>query len=573
MSKLSKDPILLFCVLFCSVFPYGTSAQGVDRKFSVNMNKTVHAVNPLFWGTNFLFWIEDDSALADQKIENSLKNMPCTILRYPGGTVADNFHWKTNLLDNKYRFPNEEGASESDFDEFMAFCKRVNAEPVLVVNTESWQIKQNLDEGAKEAADWVQYCKDKGYKVKYWEIGNETYWHPFFTAREYGQAVKKYAQAMKTVDPTIKIAANGHWDVEMVGTKERTTVSQWETIRQMYLNIASEADTDAADAYADQYKNTDIRSGTEKWWNVVAEECGADIDMISVHWYYSGGANMSSMTTSLNLVRQVFKTKYPDREYIMGMTEYNCNNDDHKQAISGLFEGIGRFLMAGVEIGNFWPLRNGISGNRRSILGLNTKEEGYAYQVLQLMGNNLKGNILEINTENQIFPIATYDGSQLTIFVSGRGITQGYINATMNLPEIGQFTLMDAKTYDAPVLNTVPIRLVENDLNITISATNCNFKVMPLQTVILRFKNNNTATPSIYSDDNMKIHTQGFDINMFPEDETLVTVCNMQGVIINQSFGKENIIVRVPTAGIYLVKTESSQSGCRVQKIVVNDEN
>ena len=179
--------------------------------------------------------------------------MPVSVLRYPGGTVADNFHWKTNLLSNNNRFPYEEGDTETDFDEFMAFCQRVNAEPILVVNTEAWQIAQDLDGGAEEAADWVQYCKDRGYNVKYWEIGNETYWHPFFTAREYGRAVKKYAQAMKAVDPTIKISANGHWDVQMVGTKERTNPEQWETIRQMYANISSRQDTKAAEAYADSF--------------------------------------------------------------------------------------------------------------------------------------------------------------------------------------------------------------------------------------------------------------------------------------------------------------------------------
>ena len=368
-----------------------SNANEIDKTFSVNMHVKVGEVNPLLWGANFLFWIEDDAALADGKIETSMKNLPVTSLRYPGGTVADNFHWKTNLLHNKFRFPYEEGDAESDFDEFMAFCLRVGAEPILVVNTESWQIAQDLDGGAQEAADWVQYCKDKGYKVQYWEIGNETYWHPFFTAREYGQAVKKYAQAMKAVDPTIKISANGHWDTQMVGTKERTTQSQWETIRQMYINIASKNDTKTADAYADSYKNTDIRSGTDKWWNNVAEECGAYIDMISVHWYYSGSTNMGSMTDNLNQIRQLFKSKYPDREYTMCMTEYNCNHDDHKLAISGLFDGLGRFLNAGIEIGNFWPLRNGIDGNRRSMLHINTKEEGYAYQVLQLMGNSQIG--------------------------------------------------------------------------------------------------------------------------------------------------------------------------------------
>jgi hypothetical protein len=464
-------------------------SDGLDKTFTVKMQEKAGKINPLFWGTNFLFWIEDDAALADGKIETSMKNLPVTSLRYPGGTVADNFHWKTNMLSNRFRFPFEEGDAESDFDEFMAFCQRVGAEPILVVNTESWQIQQDLDGGAREAADWVQYCKDKGYKVKYWEIGNETYWHPFFTAREYGQAVKKYAQAMKAVDPTIKISANGHWDVQMVGTKERTTQSQWETIRQMYLNIASREDAQAAEDYANSYKNTNIRSGTEKWWNNVADECGEYIDMISVHWYFNGGTNMGSMTNNLNQIRDLFKSKYPNREYIMSMTEYNCIHSDHVLAISGLFDGIGRFLLAGVEIGNFWPLRNGIDGNRRSLLHMNTKEEGYAYQVLQIMGNNLKGDLLEVDSERIIFPLVSYDGDQLTVMVSGRAVTSKPVNVIMELPEMESFTFLDAKSYDAPESNVVPIRLVENNVDVTVSETGASFRVFPYQTVMLRFRN------------------------------------------------------------------------------------
>lgn len=547
-------------------------SDGIDRSFSVDLSKKTGEVNPLFWGTNFLFWIEDDASLADGKIENSLKNMPVTSLRYPGGTVADNFHWKTNLLENKFRFPYEDGLDQSDFDEFMAFCSRINAEPVLVVNTESWQIAQNLDGGAQEAADWVRYCKEKGYKVKYWEIGNETYWHPFFTAREYGQAVKKYALAMKAVDPTIKISANGHWDIEMTGTKERTTSSEWETIRQMYLSIASKADTETADAYADQYKNGDIRSGTEKWWSNVADECGAYIDMISVHWYYSGSSNMGSMTNSLQQLRQLFKTKYPDREYTMCMTEYNCNNDDHKKGIAGLFDGIGRFLMAGVEIANFWPLRNSIDGNRRSMLHVDTKEEGYAYQVLKLMGNNLKGNIAEVNSEDIIFPMVTYDGSQLTVLTGGFAVASQPVYVTMSLPGMDQFTLIDAKSYDAPALNTVPIRLVENDVPVTLSESACTFKIMPLQTIMLRFKKNDgTLTPEIPLNDKINIFAGNRCVNIYSEENVMVSVYNLHGVKIAQMFTADFTKIPVTAPGLYFVKIDRPTSAQEIRKIMVSD--
>jgi hypothetical protein len=570
MRGLKKIGMIAFLVFLGLTISQDAPAEIVDRNFSVEINNATGIVNPLFWGTNFLYWIEDDAALVDNKIENSLKNMPCTILRYPGGTVADNFHWKTNTLENTNRFPYESGAAESDFDEFMAFCARVNAEPILVVNTESWQIAQDLDAGAQEAADWVQYCKDKGYKVKYWEIGNETYWHPFFTAREYGQVVKKYAIAMKAVDPTIKISANGHWDVEMAGTKERTTAAQWETIRQMYLNIASKEDTEAADAYADSFKDSDIRNSTEKWWNNVAEECGAYIDMISVHWYYNGGTNMGSMTTNLNAVRQVFKTKYPDRDYTMCMTEYNCNHTDHKLAISGLFDGIGRFLNAGVEIGNFWPLRNGIDGNRRSILHQNTKEEGYAYQVLQLMGTNLKGNIVKVTSEDLIFPLVTYDTKQLTIFVSGRAITSDAVNATMSLPELSQFTLTDAKSYDAPLLNTVPIRLVVNDVPTTITETTCGFQVKSYQTVMLRFaKKDDTATETTFLNQQISVQTDARQLKITTANQLQVSVYNMQGIRVAYNTDSEEIIIPIAQAGLYLVKIFSPETGTLVKKISV----
>jgi len=462
---------------------------GIKKSFTVNINQTAGKINPLFWGTNFLFWIENDAALLDNKIENSLKNLPCTVLRYPGGTVADNFHWKINTLGNIYIYPYQQGTAQTDFDEFMAFCSRVGAEADLVVNVDSWCINQDIDGGAKEAADWVQYCKDKGYKVKYWEIGNETYLSPFLTGTEYGQLVKKYSIAMKAVDPSIKISANGHHSAEFVGAKERIPTSQWEIIRQKYQTIASSADASAAKQYVTDNKEPNDTLGTQKWWNNVAKECGEFIDMITVHTYFGGSNDMSDMTAELNSVRNVFKTNYPNREYMMCMTEYNCTNKSLNLNISSLFDGIGRFLTAGVEMGNFWPLRfSGTITNDFPMLTYSLKQESFPYQILQLLGTNLKGNLLNISPVDQIFPYASYDGNQLTVVVCGRGVTSLPVFATMNLAEINQFTLIDAKAYDAPTLKTDPIRLVESNVSTTITSTSYAFKITPYQTIVLRFK-------------------------------------------------------------------------------------
>ena len=91
----------------------------LDGTLTVDTENTIEPVDRKFFGVNSLFWITDDQARADGKIEKYLREMRCGLIRFPGGEVADNFHWKTNLLDDKRSFPYQEGASQLDFDEFI----------------------------------------------------------------------------------------------------------------------------------------------------------------------------------------------------------------------------------------------------------------------------------------------------------------------------------------------------------------------------------------------------------------------------------------------------------------------
>ncbi|WP_447599253.1 hypothetical protein [Nitrospira sp. Nam80] len=102
----------------------------------------------------------------------------------------------------------------------MAIANELGAEPVLVVCYDS-MYKPAGDGGTapdksrllRTAVEWVRYANiTKGYAVKYWEIGNESYLdsnNGSTIAEQYAADLEEFSDAMKAVDPTIKIGANG----------------------------------------------------------------------------------------------------------------------------------------------------------------------------------------------------------------------------------------------------------------------------------------------------------------------------------------------------------------------------
>jgi len=411
--------------------PAATVATPVSSNAPLKMTATtLGKVNPLFFGANFLYWLENKKELADGKIEARVKDLPITLLRYPGGTVADNFHWATTTLDNPTRFPYTRPADVPDmstFDDFMAFCARAGAEPMLVVNTESWVLRDDIAGGIKEAADWVRYCKTKNYKVKYWEIGNETYWHAILTGREYGALVKRYSQAMKAVDPAIVISAVGHYDKDNFGEKEKFPRDQWAAIRQRALAIASQKDAKAFDTFERGHQKNAF-PGSEKWWPSVLDECGKDIDMLSVHPYYSvpvgpGRNTVANLDVKIAELKKFAKTK-TGRDYLVCASEYSCKSDNEPNGW-GMAEGVCRMLSGGVDLATIWPLRYGGGNERRSVLTVdNAKAPRYPWQILKLFSDNFSGaDIIKCAdaAAKNLYLFAAKTPAQITLVVTARG--------------------------------------------------------------------------------------------------------------------------------------------------------
>jgi hypothetical protein len=146
------------------------------------------------------------------------------ILRFPGGSYADTYHWAAA--------PN----GGTSFDAFAQIALASGAQVIVTANYGTGT--------PEEAADWVRYSNiTKGYGFKYWEVGNENYgtWEADNNNRKwdpvtYATRFKQYYAQMKAVDPTIKIGipvqdtedANANYTDETVtNPRTHTTHNGW----------------------------------------------------------------------------------------------------------------------------------------------------------------------------------------------------------------------------------------------------------------------------------------------------------------------------------------------------------
>ena len=150
----------------------------------------------LFEGTGRV-WVDQVSLLPGDAVggvradvEARVAALRPAFIRWPGGNVAQDYHWAWGVGPRDGRpvwvnlsWKNEPEPGDIGTDEFIAFCRRVGAEPSITVNVEG------RGATAEEAAAWVEYCNGPAtsrygamraanghpepYGVKYWELGNE----------------------------------------------------------------------------------------------------------------------------------------------------------------------------------------------------------------------------------------------------------------------------------------------------------------------------------------------------------------------------------------------------------------
>ena len=181
-------------------------------------------------------WIDQVSLMPGDAVDavradvfQRLKALHPAFIRWPGGNVAQDYHWMwgIGLREQRTTWVNLSWANElepGDFgtDEFVRLCQNLGSEPSITVNVEG--------RGAtvEEAAAWVEYANGAStskygamraanghpepFHVKYWEIGNEIWgdWvRGHSDAETYARNYNHYAAAMRAIDPSIHLIAVG----------------------------------------------------------------------------------------------------------------------------------------------------------------------------------------------------------------------------------------------------------------------------------------------------------------------------------------------------------------------------
>ena len=235
-----------------------------DVTIEISTN-SIHKINPMIFG-HFLekpSWggeIGIEAAFDNAKFHlqpglySLLDSMNIPVLRFPGGTDIDHIDWRDMVSNIPGRESKERPTSIGHtgtevtnlfgYDEMLNLSQSLKAEPILVVNFGAGYYGEKLlREAANDAAALVAYCnadlKDTlpeelaiypklrakngqtdPWKVKYWQIANE----PWVLDRNlklngdisdslrnhYYDCINAYINAMRAVDPTIKIILDGN---------------------------------------------------------------------------------------------------------------------------------------------------------------------------------------------------------------------------------------------------------------------------------------------------------------------------------------------------------------------------
>jgi len=140
-------------------------------------------------------WVGENSTIPNTRgirndVVKALRDMSIPNLRWPGGCFADEYHWKNGIGPRDQRpamiNTNWGGVTEDNSfgtHEFMDLCEQLGCDPVITGNVGSGTVE--------EMSQWVEYLnsdnvspmtdlrkkngREKAWKVKFWDVGNEAW--------------------------------------------------------------------------------------------------------------------------------------------------------------------------------------------------------------------------------------------------------------------------------------------------------------------------------------------------------------------------------------------------------------
>lgn len=155
-----------------------------------------------------------------------LKELNAPIYRWPGGNFVSGYNWRDGIGERDKRPPRKnpawKGVEHNDFGihEFMVFCRELDTEPYIAVNSGLGDVQSARDEveyvnGPQDSPMGrirAQNGHPDPWRCEYWSVGNEMYgsWQlGNVPLDQYQQRHNEFAKAMRAAGPSIKLIAVG----------------------------------------------------------------------------------------------------------------------------------------------------------------------------------------------------------------------------------------------------------------------------------------------------------------------------------------------------------------------------
>lgn len=310
----------------------------------VDSNRTIAPISPLLFG-GFVEHMgrcvyegiydptssNSDAQGLRKDVLEALRDQTYTVIRYPGGNFLSGYNWLDGVGPKDQRPRRRDLAWQSietnqfGTNEFMGFCKAINAAPMLGVNMGTGDIQS--------ASDLVEYCNapvgtywsdlraSHGFKyphnVRYWCVGNEMDgpWQiGRLDAAAYGKKALEAAKMMKWQDPNIKTILCGSSSDRMSTYPDwdRTTLEiAWDQVDYLSMHYyAGNPDNDTASYLASAVafeRFVDTLEGTLRYVKA-RQRSSHDIHLSWDEWqvWYKGDPLQGNWTEAPHLAEETY---------------------------------------------------------------------------------------------------------------------------------------------------------------------------------------------------------------------------------------------------------------------------
>ena len=150
-----------------------------QAQIHVSPNEMRGEISPFLFGAS-IEWVDNGNGIfypvrgvIRPEMFDALRPLRIPVFRFPGGILADYYHWRDGVGPRtsrpRRRNPMDGSEYENTFgtDEFIEFCRALNAQPLVTANFGTGNLEELLT--------WQKYFLDHHLSAQFWEIGNEIY--------------------------------------------------------------------------------------------------------------------------------------------------------------------------------------------------------------------------------------------------------------------------------------------------------------------------------------------------------------------------------------------------------------